>query len=248
MLSLIGCFEVGNGRFQQNIKGVGFWLIVEMRKDHILGFPIRYGQAGNISALQLLHHLQLPLNIRKPSRLLKLLLSLDVLHLIDDPGQKLDAALLAVAILEDQRPGHSNHVPPSDREEDAVQDDLNEMEGLRVDGERVEGEERLEHACQHGDQFFPEVEVVAIDDPQDVVPLLGVAGVHQVRQDAHAVNAQILSKQPNVVIDVAVHTRPHILENTLVDLEDSFVALLRDDGVGALIQPLGEEDLISDVG
>lgn len=33
-----------------------------------------------------------------------------------------------------------------------------------------------------------------------------------------------------------------------MDLEDSLVALLRDHGVGALIQPLREEYLISDVG
>ena len=33
-----------------------------------------------------------------------------------------------------------------------------------------------------------------------------------------------------------------------MDLQDSLMALLRDDGVGALIQSLGEEDLISDVG
>ena len=98
-----------------------------MRKDHILRLPIRYGQARNISTLQLLHHLNLPLNIRKSSRFLKLLLALDILHLIDDPRQKFDAALLAIPVFEDQRPGNSDHVSPSYRQQDAVEDDLNEM-------------------------------------------------------------------------------------------------------------------------
>lgn len=101
-MSLIRCFEVGNRRFQQNIKGILFGLIIEMRKDHILRFPIGYGQAHNIPTLQLLHHLNLPLNIRKPSRLLKLLLSLYVLHLIYDPRQEFDASLLAIPVFEDQ--------------------------------------------------------------------------------------------------------------------------------------------------
>ena len=84
-----------------------------MSQDHVLRLAIGNRQANDVSALQLLHHLELPFNIRKPSGFLKLLLALDVLHLIDDPRQKLDAALLAIAVFEDQRPRNSDHIPPS---------------------------------------------------------------------------------------------------------------------------------------
>lgn len=129
-----------------------------------------------------------------------------------------------------------------------MKDDFNEMQSLRVDGEDIEGKQGFEHACQHGNQFFPKVDIVAIDDSQDVVPLLRVACMHQVRENTHAVNAQILSKEADVVIDVPIHTRPHVLEDPFMDLKDSFMAFLRHNWVGALVQSLGEEDLISDVG
>ena len=80
------------------------------------------------------------------------------------------------------------------------------------------------------------------------MPLLGIAGVHQMREDAYAVNPQILGEQTDVIVDVPIHARPHVLEDPLVDLEDGLVALLRDNWVGALVQSLRKQDLVGDVG
>lgn len=179
--------------------------------------------------------LELSLNIRKPPGIIELLFSLDILHLVNDPPQKLDASLLAILILEDKRPRTPNHVSPPDSRQDPREDELDEEDELRVDGGRIDGEERLEQACEHGDEFLAEVEVVGVDDLENGEAVLGVIGVDQVRQDAHAVDTQILREKLDVVVYVPVHTHTHVAEQTLVDSQDSLVDLLWQDGVHALV-------------
>jgi hypothetical protein len=72
--------------------------------------------------------------------------------------------------------------------------------------------------------------------------------VDEVREHAYAVYPEVFSKELNIVVDIAINANTHVLEESLVNVEHSLMYFFWKDGIHALIEPLGEEDLVSDEG
>ena len=70
--------------------------------------------------------------------------------------------------------------------------------------------------------------------------------MHEMGEHTDAVYPKILCEKLNIVVDIAIHAHPHVLEEPLVDVQHSLMYLLRQDRVHALVQSLGKQDLISD--
>lgn len=149
---------------------------------------------------------------------------------------------------ENTHPHRPNKVSPPCCIQKVIQSLINHFPKMLVKSLLANRQYRDQQSWQQRNEFLAEIHIVVVEYLQQHQPELRGVSLSEEWKQPHTIQPQILGKQLDIFVDVAIHGIAHILEHLLVDADNTFVSLGGQSWVQTLVESLREGDLVTDEG